>query len=511
MFKIYVFMEEVKEGQIEKIQLDFKSFLIRDVELLIYNLKRFVDTYSEIGNVSQQTIHLIRTKCLKLSSIVRSMYKLHNVKVLKQFYVYTQQVAKCFGKIRDMDIMIGLLNNERAPRSLVKDFSNKRHKYMREAYRKISKVIDKYVSSVNNLLEELNNPKYVVYFKDFYKMYKIIVNEYQFAKLSFMLEPSYELFNRVRARVKNVKYLFWFGKVFFSEYYDKKFYRDLEDTLKSINDFQKSLSYFRDVISLVGILSKTSLRVSRKKDFVDAFLNSRRNIWKDTVSSFRERHIRIDYRINNIQRYLDDINRYYNPVDFSRYDRIMKYIEEFAINNGGNVEKSRKIQEIAVEMYKFFDKFNFIVYDPMEEFIIKGACIIHDVGKKISPDFYHKSSMEMFVSAEIHEIKTKEKLMIALVTRYHTRSIPKYSHKWYTNLKDHDKMLVNKLAGFVRFAFALQKATNFSAIIEKVDSTRDSIDVFVKCDEDIREIIIEDIDKAILEKMVGIPINVRIV
>jgi len=147
----------------------------------------------------------------------------------------------------------------------------------------------------------------------------------------------------------------------------------------------------------------------------------------------------------------------------------------------------------------------------MEEFIIKGACIIHDVGKKISPDFYHKSSMEMFVSAEIHEIKTKEKLMIALVTRYHTRSIPKYSHKWYTNLKDHDKMLVNKLAGFVRFAFALQKATNFSAIIEKVDSTRDSIDVFVKCDEDIREIIIEDIDKAILEKMVGIPINVRIV
>lgn len=504
-------MEEVKEGQIEKIQLDFKSFLIKDVELLIYNLKRFVDTYSEIGNVSQQTIHLIRTKSLKLSSIVRSMYKLHNVRVLKQFYVYTQQVAKCFGKIRDMDIMIGLLNNEKAPRSLVKDFSNKRHKYMREAYKKISKAIDKYVSSVNNLLEELNNPKYVVHFKDFYKMYKIIVNEYQFTKLSFMLEPSYELFNRVRARIKNVKYLFWFGKVFLSNYHDEKFVKEIEDCLRSINDFQKSLSYFRDVISLVGILSKTSLRVSRKKDFVDAFLNSRKNIWNDTVSSFKERHIRIDYKLNNIQRYLDDVNRHLNPADLSRYNRIMKYIEEFVISNGGELDKSRKIEEVAVEMYRFFDRFNFLVYDPMEEFVIRGACLIHDVGKKVSPEFYHKSSMEMFVSAEIHEIKTKEKLMIALVTRYHTRSIPKYSHKWYTNLKDHDKMLVNKLAGFVRFAFALQKATRFTATLEKVDSTRDSIDVLVKCHEDIKEILIEDIDKAILEKMVGIPINIKVI
>ncbi|MEN2998129.1 MAG: hypothetical protein ABDH28_03730 [Brevinematia bacterium] len=502
-------MEQTKENQLviqEKV-LDPKRMLLKDIELLIYNLKRFVDTYSEIGNVSQQTIHLIRTKSLKLSSTVRSIHKLHNVKILKRFYIYTKQISKCFGKIRDMDVMIGLLNNEKSPRSLVKDFSNRRHRYMKEAYKKVSKVTDKYANTINEFIEEISNPKYILHFKDVHKIYKIITNEYQFAKLSFMLEPSYELFNRVRARVKNMKYSFWLLRMFFSDYPDKKFLKDLEESLKAINDFQKSLSYFRDVMTLVNILSKTSLRVSRKKDFVDAFLNARKNIWKDTVENFKERHIRIDYRINNIQRYIENIHYSLHQPEISRYERVMSYIEAFVSEHKGDLEKSRKIANLAIGIYRSFDKFNLIVSDPSEEFIIKGACLIHDVGKSISPELYHKASMETFVASEIHEIKTKEKLMIALVTRYHTRSIPKYSHKWYTNLKDHDKMLVNKLSGFVRIAFAISRASNFSAELINVDSTRDGIDIVVDCKE-TRSIDIDDVDKVLLEKMIGMPVRI---
>ncbi|MFN4244984.1 MAG: hypothetical protein ACK4F9_02415, partial [Brevinematia bacterium] len=316
-------MDKFNGDDVDKISLKSKSILIKDIELIIYNLKRFVDTYIEIGNVSQQTIHLIRTKSLKVSSIIRAIHKLHNVNILKTFYVYTQQISKCFSKIRDMDVMIGLLNNERSPRSLVKDFSNRRHKYMKEAYRKVSKVIDKYVNTVNDLLSELDNPKYIFRFKEIYKMYKIITNEYQFSKLSFMLEPSYELFNRVRSRIKNMKYVFWFINMFFLEYNDNDFVKEIRESLRFINDFQKSLSYFRDVISLVGILSKTSLRVSRKKDFVESFLNSRKNIWKELVSNFKERHIRVDYRINNVQRSLDSLYYKFFPIDLGRYERII--------------------------------------------------------------------------------------------------------------------------------------------------------------------------------------------
>lgn len=502
--------QRMRKSQIEFISINFKSLLTKDIEVLIYNLKRFIDTYSEIGTVSQQTVHMIRTKALKISSIVRSVYKLHNIHILKKFYVYTYQIAKSFGKIRDMDTMIGLLNNEKSPRSLVKDFSNKRHRYMKETYHKISKVMDKYVDTVNAFLDEISDPKYTLQFKDIYKIYKIITNEYQFAKLSFMLEPSYELFNRVRAKVKNMKYTFWLVKAFFSMYSDSNFFKELEDNLKFVNDFQKSLGYFRDVITLVSILSKTSLRVSRKKDFVESFLNNRKNIWKDTISNFKERHLRLDYRINNTLRKLNNIDALFHPVEQDRYNRVLGYIEEFVVANGGEIEKSKKMSEIAVGIYRKFDKFNFVVYEPIEEFIIKASSLIHDIGKNISPEVYHKASMEAFANAEIREIKTKEKLLIAIVTRYHTRSIPKYSHKWYTNLKDHDKMLVNKLAGFVRIAFAISKMTNFSAELVDVEYNKDSINIILCCSEEPKSILLDEIDKVILEKITGVPINVLI-
>ncbi|MGB9620937.1 MAG: hypothetical protein ACPL4C_00680, partial [Brevinematia bacterium] len=201
-------MYDEKVKGIESTGFKVKDWLVSDLEVFVYNLKRFVDTYSDVGNVSQQTLHFIRIKGWKITSTVKFLIRLHNVSTLKKFYTYTFQIISCFGKIRDMDTMIGLLNSEKSPRSLVKDFSNKRHKYMKEAYKKVSKVLDKYVEVSNQFLEEIENEKYILRFKDLYKVYKMITNEYYFSKLSFLLEPSYELFNNVRVKLKNVKYLF---------------------------------------------------------------------------------------------------------------------------------------------------------------------------------------------------------------------------------------------------------------------------------------------------------------
>ncbi|MGC8766570.1 MAG: hypothetical protein ACP5QP_02605 [Brevinematia bacterium] len=502
-------MYDEKVKGIESTGFKVKDWLVSDLEVFVYNLKRFVDTYSDVGNVSQQTLHFIRIKGWKITSTVKFLIRLHNVSTLKKFYTYTFQIISCFGKIRDMDTMIGLLNSEKSPRSLVKDFSNKRHKYMKEAYKKVSKVLDKYVEVSNQFLEEIENEKYILRFKDLYKVYKMITNEYYFSKLSFLLEPSYELFNNVRVKLKNVKYLFWLLTSFFdvSGLGDESLLNYLKDTFIAINDFQRSLSHFRDIITLVGILSKISLRVSRKKDFVDSFLNSRKNVWQDAVSSFRERQIRIDYRLNNVLRMF---NKMYNQSsDPDRYLRIQSYIEEFALKNGSNLTNSKVMYELAVRIYREFDKLNFLVYDSFEEFVIKGACIIHDVGMSFSEESYHKLSMEKFVEADIREIKTKEKLFIALVARYHTRSIPKYSHKWYTNLKDHDKMIINRLSAFVRFSFSVCKMLDFNVSLSSIENTRDSIVINLKSPNK-EKFNLDEADKLLLERMIGIPINISI-
>jgi hypothetical protein len=307
-------MPKTSKIDIAERKISFKEYILKDIEDFVSLLNSFINTYSEIGNVSQYLIHSLRVKGWKIVSLIKLMSRLHNVHILKKYYTYTYQILKCFSNVRDMDMMIGLLNKEKSPRSLIKDFSVKRTKSMKTAYKKISKALDKYIQTTNEILEELNDPKYNITFKEIYKLFKIAYNEYLFAKISFLIEPSFELFDRLRAKLRNLKYVFPLFAVFFD---NKKFFEEFI----FLNNFQRSLNYFRDVRKLTEILSKTSLRVSRKKDFVESFLNSKRDIWKETVDNFKERNVRIDNRMNTLLRELKELYSKIYPEDRSRYDK----------------------------------------------------------------------------------------------------------------------------------------------------------------------------------------------
>jgi len=496
-------MPRIQKSNILEREINFKDYITKDIEDFISMLNSYIETYREINNVSQHLIHSLRVKGWKIISLIKVLSKLHNVDTLKKFFTHTYQILMCFSDVRDMDMMIGLLNKEKSPRSLIKDFSVKRTKSMRMAYKKISKTIDKYIQTTNELLSELEDEKYILRYKDVYKMFRIAYNEYLFTKISFLMEPSYEMFDRVRTRVRNLKYIFPLFSSFFN---DKRFFEEFT----FLNNFQRSLNYLRDIRKLVDILSKTSLRVSRKKDFVESFLNSKKNIWRETVESFRERNTRIDNRMNILLRELKNLYEVLYPEDFSRYDKIYEEVKEIAKQHGSDVERNEKLANITVKLYRSFDEFNLIVGDYTNEFILKCAAMIHDIGKSISPESYYKASMERFVTLGIHNIKTKEKLFIALVTRYHTRSIPKYSHKWYTNLKENDKATIVILSGFLRFSFALCNATNFLCEIKEVRFTRDGIYVYIAYEGGEKSPVIDDTDKVLLEKSVGFPLIVEL-
>jgi hypothetical protein len=495
-------MQKTSKIDIAERKISFKEYILKDIEDFVSLLNSFINTYSEIGNVSQYLIHSLRVKGWKIVSLIKLMSRLHNVHILKKYYTYTYQILKCFSNVRDMDMMIGLLNKEKSPRSLIKDFSVKRTKSMKTAYKKISKALDKYIQTTNEILEELNDPKYNITFKEIYKLFKIAYNEYLFAKISFLIEPSFELFDRLRAKLRNLKYVFPLFAAFFD---NKNFFEEFI----FLNNFQRSLNYFRDVRKLTEILSKTSLRVSRKKDFVESFLNSKRDIWKETVENFKERNVRIDNRMNTLLRELKELYSKIYPEDRSRYDKIYEEIKQIAKQHGININKNEKLANIAAKIYNNFDAANLIVKDPMEEFVLKCAAIIHDIGKSVSQESYYKASMEKFVTLDIHDIKTKEKLFIALVARYHTKSIPKYSHKWYTDLRENDKTTIIILSAFLRFSFALCTATNFSCDITEIRFSRDGIKILIDY-QNSESITIDESDKMLLEKSVGFTISVEL-
>ncbi len=486
--------------------LEISKIVKKDTLDFLQLINRFIVTYQEMGNASQYLIHRIRVKGWKISSLLSFIYKLHKVDKILKGYIYTTQVTKCFGEIRDMDTMIGILNNENSPRSLVKDFSNRRIKYMRKAYKKLKHALGKYTTSIHQTLDELSLPKYVLQFKDVYKISNIIINEYFYAKTLLMLEPSLETFNKVRLKLKNLKYLFYLLNIYFRGQFKEDF--------SFLNDFQKSLSYLRDIMSLTSVLSKISLRVSRKKDFVDYFLTSKKNIWKEIISSFEERQIRVDYRLNKALKFLYDIEKSLRPLDLERFNKVIEAIEKFASSYGVNLEKNYVLVDLAESIYEILEKNNLIFGNEFERLVLRCACLVHDVGLRKGEESYHKYSMEAVAKAEIPYIKTKEKLFIALLARYHQRSIPKASHNWYSNLGNHDKFIVNKLAGIIRVSFAICKVTDFNVSVKEIRTLRDGIYIDLTSESDEKtpkSIVLDELDKLLLERVLGFKLFISLV
>ena len=89
--------------------------------------------------------------------------------------------------------------------------------------------------------------------------------------------------------------------------------------------------------------------------------------------------------------------------------------------------------------------------------LLEVACILHEVGKFVATRAHHKHSYYLIDNAEILGLSRSEIEMVALVARYHRRSIPKTSHLEYTALPRDQRMVVDKLAAILRVADAVDK------------------------------------------------------
>lgn len=89
--------------------------------------------------------------------------------------------------------------------------------------------------------------------------------------------------------------------------------------------------------------------------------------------------------------------------------------------------------------------------------ILLVAAVLHDVGQFISYRRHHKHSLYLIYNSEVPGISRDERVLAALVARYHRRAEPKNSHYLYTDLKDGDRRRVARMAAILRIADALDR------------------------------------------------------
>jgi exopolyphosphatase/guanosine-5'-triphosphate,3'-diphosphate pyrophosphatase len=91
------------------------------------------------------------------------------------------------------------------------------------------------------------------------------------------------------------------------------------------------------------------------------------------------------------------------------------------------------------------------------EVLLRTAAILHDIGAFVSSRSHHKHSAYLIASSELFGLTTRETALIALIARYHRRSVPAASHPEFARMDRTQRALVLQLSAILRVADALDR------------------------------------------------------
>lgn len=85
------------------------------------------------------------------------------------------------------------------------------------------------------------------------------------------------------------------------------------------------------------------------------------------------------------------------------------------------------------------------------------AAILHDVGTVVSYNKHHKHSFYLIAQSELSGFTTREVFVLGLIARYHRKSSPSTKHGAFERLDAEERERVERLAGLLRLADALDR------------------------------------------------------
>ena len=89
--------------------------------------------------------------------------------------------------------------------------------------------------------------------------------------------------------------------------------------------------------------------------------------------------------------------------------------------------------------------------------LLEAAALLHDVGQLVSYRSHHKHSYHLIAHAESLPFTPRERVLIALISRYHRKRRPSKRHVEYAALDPEDRALVRRLSALLRMACGLDR------------------------------------------------------
>jgi exopolyphosphatase/guanosine-5'-triphosphate,3'-diphosphate pyrophosphatase len=106
---------------------------------------------------------------------------------------------------------------------------------------------------------------------------------------------------------------------------------------------------------------------------------------------------------------------------------------------------------------------------PSDRALLEAAGLLHDVGQLVSYRKHHKHSFQLIMHAERLGLSAGDRLLVALISRYHRRTPPRRKHPEFAALSPGDQDVVKRLSALLRVADGLDRG--HTAPVEGVTST----------------------------------------
>lgn len=142
----------------------------------------------------------------------------------------------------------------------------------------------------------------------------------------------------------------------------------------------------------------------------------------------------------------------------------LRLLREFVERCQGDRRHVEHVRHLALLL---FDELGGLLQcEPADRALLEAAGLVHDVGQLVSYRRHHRHSFQLIMHADRLPFAPRDRLLVALLSRYHRKSGPRKKHAEFAALSREDQALVCRLSALLRVADGLDRG--HTGVVESV-------------------------------------------
>jgi exopolyphosphatase/pppGpp-phosphohydrolase len=118
-------------------------------------------------------------------------------------------------------------------------------------------------------------------------------------------------------------------------------------------------------------------------------------------------------------------------------------------------EHTHQVEKLALQLFDQLVELHHL--GGQERFMLRCGVLLHDIGWIEGKRGHHKAALRIIMENAALPFDFRDKSIIALLARYHRKTLPKEGHSYFRDLDTKDQNIVRVLSGILRVADGLDR------------------------------------------------------